>query len=134
MKITEWQLYVLNTPSWRPMNPARRRKRDEASMTNQKVLMKSQRVADTLPAVSDEELPVYQAMVRQFGDPFAPLVVPPLSRRATTRDKKRTGRLTQLVWDSLLPDGTVDPMKMVSAALVSTGELPMVPQEVAQEA
>jgi hypothetical protein len=133
MKITEWQLYVLKTPSWRPMNPARRRKRDEALMATPRKTALNQHVG-VMPAVDDTDLLIYRSMIVKLGDPFAPVETQPMSKRAASRDRKKTGRLTQLVWDSLLPDGTVDPMKMVSAALVSTGELPMVPQEVAQEA
>lgn len=75
----------------------------------------------------DDDLPIYQQMVKEFGNPDRAALVakqPRPSRSVRAEIRRTTGKLTHAVWNSLLPDGTVDPAKMVPAAVVNTTELP----------
>lgn len=48
------------------------------------------------------------------------------SSSSSKRDRHRAGKLTQRVWDSLNPDGSVDPVKAVPFSVVTTQELPTI--------
>jgi hypothetical protein len=83
----------------------------------------------------EEDPPIYAMLVEKFGDPTGPLVIKAeqLSRRAVARRRQQSGKLTAMVWNSLNPDGTVDPRKWVAGHLVTTQEFEQISKRPTQE-
>jgi hypothetical protein len=80
--------------------------------------------------MAEEATPIYHAVAEAMGlnpETRVPLnYVHSFATSPTKRERQRAGKLTQRVWDSLLPDGTVDPTKAVPISAVTTQELPQI--------
>jgi hypothetical protein len=76
---------------------------------------------------ANESTPVFDAVMAALKvDPFAPAVADPQPRRVRRAGMRSTKGLTDRVYASIKPDGSIDPAKAVPTRYTNTGELPII--------
>ena len=91
------------------------------------VLRQTTRETPVVVPMPPEEPLIFNALMAEMKfDPEQAVKMPQPNRAARRNNNRTTRTLTQRVWDSINPDGTINPDKEVPLNISHTGELPVV--------